>query len=867
MAETKVGSKELFEGDPFEPLRIGIKLYDELIAKQKEHLANSGKAAKNSPFASGGKAELGDIEKEILLNKESKKLYDDLDRAKTKRAQKSQQLTLEMAAERLAIQQTNAALKNRVKEEQAAEGSINKMRAELTRLTKHYDKLSEAQRNAFIGQQTQAKIARMTDELKKLEGQTGRNQRNVGNYSEAVGILKKEFIDITAKLDQLRKAENADAAVVEQLTKQHKQLDTILNGQAAGFVNMKAEIQANEKAIESLISTYGEESAVVQHLITENGKLRDTHKDLVETQKVRGSDTFVLDGMIESANALAGAYGIAQAATSLFGEENEELQKQMVKLQAVMTIINSLTAIQKALQKEGAAVQLLMAIRTKAVSAALIFQTFVMNGTTLAAKALRVALLATGIGAIVVLLTTAASAMNLFGDETKETAGETRDLAGEFENLRQEIQKTAEAIQRAHEIGGGGLVGINNLKRELALLQAKGASEQTIFKKKLQILEAEKAAIIARQKVAVDDAVLSQKLEQDLLDKKNEIEVLKLEFARNIREQDKKEREEDYKQQKKEFLEFQADLLELQEQAKKDQADAELKEWEELHNELAKLEAQNEADEWERNRRAEERAKERLALQQKIASELNKALEAEKKSLEENTNKKIAAIDKEIDARKKQADFLRAQAIAGNKDTEASITIEEKRIEDLEAKRAKAAEKARKQQLYIAAVQGYTAKVQSGDKNAVTSELLDLSLLIAGLELLPKFYEGTEHVGKSLGMPLLPGKDGHLVRVDGSERIMPGDNNALLNGMSNDEVTMRAVLSKAMDSNVPRVNEFGQLEGSGFWELKEELAAIRENTAQWKQETINWNKITGYLEQEIRQQGKVTVNHYRRRII
>ncbi len=44
---------------------------------------------------------------------------------------------------------------------------------------------------------------------------------------------------------------------------------------------------------------------------------------------------------------------------ALFGDENEELQKTFVKLQAVMAVLQGLQGIQNVLQKESAARQLI----------------------------------------------------------------------------------------------------------------------------------------------------------------------------------------------------------------------------------------------------------------------------------------------------------------------------------------------------------------------------------------------------------------------------------------------------------------------------------------------------------------------------
>jgi hypothetical protein len=63
--------------------------------------------------------------------------------------------------------------------------------------------------------------------------------------------------------------------------------------------------------------------------------------------------------------------------------------------------------------------------------------------------------------------------------------------------------------------------------------------------------------------------------------------------------------------------------------------------------------------------------------------------------------------------------------------------------------------------------------VANKEKNPIIKTIGDISVLTAFINSLPTFYKGTERtVGESLGMPQLSGRDGHIVRVDGSEKIL-----------------------------------------------------------------------------------------------
>lgn len=92
-----------------------------------------------------------------------------------------------IAETKTAINAATSAIQEANKSTQANNGSIASMRQELSQLTKQYDNLSAEQRNnADIGGALKIRINELTDNLKDLESATGRNQRNVGNYTQSI---------------------------------------------------------------------------------------------------------------------------------------------------------------------------------------------------------------------------------------------------------------------------------------------------------------------------------------------------------------------------------------------------------------------------------------------------------------------------------------------------------------------------------------------------------------------------------------------------------------------------------------------------------------------------------------------------------
>ena len=86
---------------------------------------------------------------------------------------------------------------------EAYSDSIAGMRAQLSDLLKIYDNMSEAERQSSKGLELQSNINDLTSQLKTLEEETGRFQRNVGNYPEVVKAIIPGINDLNGLLGTL----------------------------------------------------------------------------------------------------------------------------------------------------------------------------------------------------------------------------------------------------------------------------------------------------------------------------------------------------------------------------------------------------------------------------------------------------------------------------------------------------------------------------------------------------------------------------------------------------------------------------------------------------------------------------------------
>lgn len=179
----------------------------------------------------------------------------------------------------------------------------------------------------------------------------------------------------------------------------------------------------------------------------------------------------------------------------------------------------------------------------------------------------------------------------------------------------------------------------------------------------------------------------------------------------------------------------------------------------------------------EKNKIREDEAKAEEEHQERMADFRKKMIESGLDAWKEASQEREKLIDREIDASQKLADQLGEQAKNGTIQANQSLA-EQNRITN-ERLQAKQKEQRFQQQieeikLLYSATEQYLA---DGDTLPVAGAkaFLQVKGIKALAQSLVGFFTGTEKtIGEELGAPQLSGKDGHIVRVDGSEMVMNG---------------------------------------------------------------------------------------------
>ncbi len=158
------------------------------------------------------------------------------------------------------------------------------------------------------------------------------------------------------------------------------------------------------KSYQTIALSAGRTSPIGQEALKRSADLKDKLTDLDNEVNRLSQDGKNLQGAMQIGGGVVAGYQAFTGVTALLGVENEELMKTMVKLQASMSLLQAIEQIRLATEKESQAMQTIRETKTKVLTALNWLYTASIGATTGAMKLLRLALIATGLGALVVLI-------------------------------------------------------------------------------------------------------------------------------------------------------------------------------------------------------------------------------------------------------------------------------------------------------------------------------------------------------------------------------------------------------------------------------------------------------------------------------
>lgn len=346
-----------------------------------------------------------------------------------------------------AIRIVTKELQNNLKQEKAAENSMDGMKARLSNLTTAYGRLGDTQEDVAKKQKIGDEISSITEKLNKEEQSLGNFRRQVGNYEVATKSLRGELRELTEQLAAM-KLEGKDGT--EEYTQLVKKVSSVKD--AMGDVNREVGGGA--------------------------------------------SDTRGLDQVKGSVDLLAGSFTALNSIQGIFGEDSKKMEAIVQKIQIGIGALSAATAIQNGLQKEGAVMQGIFRMQSWAATKAIVAQTGATGGATVAQRIFNAVAKANPYVLLAMALITVVGALVAFAVGSETAAEKQEKLNRETESSLKYLDYKLDRLDQTHKAI------IKNAETELSLARAKGASASELEKLEVALYTAKKNRNIAMSTMA-----------------------------------------------------------------------------------------------------------------------------------------------------------------------------------------------------------------------------------------------------------------------------------------------------------------------------------------------------------------------------
>jgi hypothetical protein len=282
---------------------------------------------------------------------------------------------------------------------------------------------------------------------------------------------------------------DAVAGIDEVKTKLDDVSDTPLD---KPFKNFKAQIKEATLEAQKLEAQFGKNSEEFRNAAKKVAELKDNYDEFGKSVKAFNPDN-KLTSLTTAARGAVGAIQGVTGAMQFLGVESGDAQQAIARLQGLMAFSDALDSVDdiktaykdfKNVIKDSAAFQSIYNAATKTATAIQLAFGIAVDATSVSFKLLRGAIIATGIGALVVALGFVVNKMIEWNEATNDQTKSTEELKAEQDKLNQSLKEQQEIVNRNQQI--------LSYQTQLSLLNAKarGASEKELRQIEKQGFEA-----------------------------------------------------------------------------------------------------------------------------------------------------------------------------------------------------------------------------------------------------------------------------------------------------------------------------------------------------------------------------------------
>ena len=522
------------------------------------------------------------------------------------------------------IRELSREVQNNIKSEQLYKDTLKGLGAELSSAK---DKLRQMQLGTAEYAKQEKHVAALNEQMKEAEEAYGVFSRNVGNYPD-MKPLNTQLEEITKTLAQMK----------------YEGQDT---------------------------------SEEFNNLLLKASQMRDAIDDTQKQIAAGASDTAPLDGLLQSAQGLAGAWGLWNSAIGANIEENSESAEMMKNLQVAMTALASITAVMNSLQKQSAMMVGVRNMQTAAQTAAIKLNTatqsqniVIQKAAIITQKALNAVAYANPYVLLAAAVVSVVGALALFASNSSKSKQQLAEFNNETEKtdriLKQMVADSNFDVRLAEAAGKSGSELLEmrreNAKEELAVLDES-------FEKQQKLYNAANKKTRKKMQEAYDKLVEDRQAAWDKL--KAIDDEITIEEVKSATEAEKKKAEI-----RKEYADQRTQALKTELADIRAALDAEIAL-------MAEGAAKDLATENERHKRKIEDLKKRLETEKNLTevsrTAINRMIETEEQQHELNVAKLKSASDLERINKEQQNIALRLAAVKQGTDAEYTLKVEQLR--------------------------------------------------------------------------------------------------------------------------------------------------------------------------------------------
>jgi hypothetical protein len=331
---------------------------------------------------------------------------------------------------------------------------------------------------------TNAEMAKRTAAVKATatatKAATDSTKKSIADVDAAVKNLTNDFVAGFEEgvAEALKEAGVSAEEFAEALKKGGTEVNDVTESIRARLKAITQELQVMK--VNGEAATDPEKYAA---LTKEAGNLQNALGDVNAEIARAGSSTGGFDSLLQVVQGVAGGFAVVQGAAALFGDESEELQEVLLRVNAAMAILQGLQQVQAVYAARLTIARGLETAATTAQTAAQTLYNIVVGQSVGVMKAFRIALASTGIGLLLIALVAFVAAMRRTSAQIKQLVRDMQLINAEFENGVRVLDEYSETLRR-------------NSDEDIATLESNNKLGSEISKQKINDAQAELQAVL-----------------------------------------------------------------------------------------------------------------------------------------------------------------------------------------------------------------------------------------------------------------------------------------------------------------------------------------------------------------------------------